>query len=37
MAVSRLLDKELVELNIQHGDEVREAEEAGQATQTQTQ
>jgi hypothetical protein len=33
MAVSRLLDKELVDLNIQHENEVRDAEEAVQAKQ----
>lgn len=33
MAVSRLLDKELVELNIQHANEVREAQEAEQSKQ----
>jgi len=33
MAVSRLLDKELVDLDAQHEKEVREAEKAGQAKQ----
>jgi hypothetical protein len=33
MAVSRLLDKELVDLNVQHENEVRDAEEAVQAKQ----